>query len=120
MRMNIESIGRNKRGWPKRKSRKISEEQESSRLPRRSHQKIKEFNSSAEEGCICTKEDGGRQRIAVTSTWGVDVRKEVKEDVKRLYSAEKDYDCRGGVVGSNIVPRRAMNLGIKKGKRVTR
>ena len=51
---------------------------------------------------------------------GVDVRKEVKEDVKRLYSAEKDYDCRGGVVGSNIVPRRAMNLGIKKGKRATR
>ena len=45
---------------------------------------------------------------------------EVKEDVKRLYSAEKDYDCRGGVVGSNIVPRRAMNLRIKKGKRATR
>ena len=119
-RMNIESIGKNKRGWPKKKSQKISEEQESSRLPRRSHQKIKEFNSSAEEGCICTKEDGGRQRIAVTGTWGVDVRKEVKEDVKRLYSAEKDYDCRGGVVGSNIVPRRAMNLRIKKGKRATR
>ena len=56
----------------------------------------------------------------MTGMWGVDVRKEVKEDVKRLYSAEKDYDCRGGVVGSNIVPRRAMSLGIKKGKRVTR
>ena len=56
----------------------------------------------------------------MTGTWGVDVRKEVKEDVKRLYSAEKDYDCRGGVVGSNIVPRRAMNLRIKKGKRATR
>ena len=66
------------------------------------------------------KEDSGRQRIAVTGMWGVDVRKEVKEDVKRLYSAEKDYDCRGGVVGSNIAPRRAMSLGIKKGKRVTR
>ena len=32
-----------------------------------------EMGSSAEEGCICTKEDGGRQRIAVTGMWGVDV-----------------------------------------------
>ena len=34
---------------------------------------------------------------------------EVKEDVKKPYSAEKDYDCREGVVGSSIAPRRAIS-----------
>ena len=42
-RMDIESIGKNKRGWPKKKSQKISEEQESSRLPRRSHQRSRDL-----------------------------------------------------------------------------